>query len=270
MALIHVNFFSEVLGMGRSMDVVIPQVKNGVGQNGAFTLAGEDIPLLYLLHGGSDDQTMWQRRTSIERYAVSRGLAVVMPATDLGCYTNMKYGHDFYTFYAEELPELVNEFFPCLTRKREKTFIAGQSMGGYGALKLGLLHPERFSHVAALSALTRAQQLFEKADTAGIGENIFGSPEELKGTENDLYADADRFLERLQDGQNKAEKPRFLMICGTEDFLYQDNQDFFRRYHESLEIEGYWESGEHEWGFWDRNIVRVLDWLPLDAEGEGK
>ena len=94
MALIHANFYSETLGMERSMEVILPQAQNGIGQGGSKALT--DVPVMYLLHGASDDQTIWQRRTSIERYAVAKGLAVIMASTDLGFYSDMKYGYDFY------------------------------------------------------------------------------------------------------------------------------------------------------------------------------
>ena len=57
MALIHVNYYSSALGMQRAMDVVLPQKQNGVGQQSG---AGNGkYPVLYLLHGGSDDHTIW-------------------------------------------------------------------------------------------------------------------------------------------------------------------------------------------------------------------
>ena len=87
MALLHVNFFSDVLGMCMNMDVILPQqTKNQIGMKG--TRKDGKIPTLYLLHGMSDDHTIWQRRTSIERYVSEMGIAVVMPTTHLGWYTN--------------------------------------------------------------------------------------------------------------------------------------------------------------------------------------
>ncbi|WP_202621601.1 alpha/beta hydrolase [Anaerocolumna sedimenticola] len=139
MALIHVNFYSQTLGMQRSMDVIMPQKSNGIGQEGMER--EEKIPVLYLLHGASDDHTIWQRRTSIERYAVEKGLAVVMPATDLGFYADMKYGYDFWQFFSKEIFELVHEFFPGLSTQRKDTFVAGLSMGGFGTMKLGIMCP---------------------------------------------------------------------------------------------------------------------------------
>lgn len=91
-------------------------------------------PTLYLLHGLSDDHTIWLRRTSIERYVASMGLAVVMPAVHRSFYTDMDKGYRYWTFISEELPALARSFFP-LSDKREDNFAAGLSMGGYGAFK---------------------------------------------------------------------------------------------------------------------------------------
>ena len=94
MAFLEVNFFSDALGMAMSMNVVLPQKTRGnIGVNPGET--GETYPALYLLHGMSDDHTTWMRRTSIERYAEEHGVAVVMPTTYLGWYTDMKYGYRY-------------------------------------------------------------------------------------------------------------------------------------------------------------------------------
>ncbi|MBR5681136.1 MAG: esterase family protein, partial [Clostridia bacterium] len=83
MAFLEFNFFSDVLGMAMSMNVVLPQRTRGnIGVNPGE--AGETFPTLWLLHGMSDDHTIWMRRTSIERYAEEHGIAVVMPTTYLG------------------------------------------------------------------------------------------------------------------------------------------------------------------------------------------
>ena len=125
MALIQCDFFSESLGFSTSMNVILPQP------------ARERYRVLYLLHGMSDDHTIWCRRTSIERYVDPLGLAVVMPAVHRGYYTDMAAGYRYWTFISEELPALARSFFP-LSHKREDTFVAGLSMGGYGAFKLAL------------------------------------------------------------------------------------------------------------------------------------
>ena len=59
------------------------------------------------------------------------------------------------------------------------------------------------------------------------------------------------------------ELPRFFQCCGTEDFLYDQNVEFRDRFINKVDLTYYEEPGIHEWGFWDRNIQRVLNWLPL-------
>ena len=148
MALMHVDFFSDVLGMGMGMDVLIPQkTNNQIGMEGKAS--GKRYKTVYLLHGMSDDQTTWMRRTSIERYVSSLGIAVVMPTTHLGFYTDTLYQMKYWTFISKELPSICREFFPQMSERREDTLAAGLSMGGYGAWKLGLGASDNFGAAAS-------------------------------------------------------------------------------------------------------------------------
>lgn len=256
MALIHANFYSETLGMERSIDVILPQPQNGIGQSGEEKR--EKVPVLYLLHGASDDQTIWQRRTSIERYAVAKGLAVVMPATDLGFYTDMKYGYDFYQFFSKELPKVVHEFFPMISEKREDTFVAGLSMGGFGAFKLAINCPEQYSYAASLSGFLDPVRGLQDGGHQFL-KIVMGDAGEVEKSINDLPWR----LEQLLLQKPKAEMPKLFMCCGTEDFLYDMNVHFYQQFKDKVDLTYWEEPGTHEWGFWDRNIQRILDWLPL-------
>ncbi len=150
MALLHVDFFSDVLGMCTSADVILPQQTSGqIGMEGKG--AEGKLKTMYLLHGMSDDQTIWQRRTSIERYVSQLGIAVVMPTTHLAFYTDTTYGMRYWTYISEELPKICREFFPQMSDKKEDNLAAGLSMGGYGAWKLGLGASETFGAAASLS-----------------------------------------------------------------------------------------------------------------------
>jgi S-formylglutathione hydrolase FrmB len=112
MPLIRCDFFSEALRLSTSMTVILPQeTSSQIGMRG--TARGGEPPTLYLLHGLSDDDTIWLRRTSIERYAAPLGLAVVMPQVHRSFYTD---------------PALVRAFFRVSDRP-EDTFVAGLSMG---------------------------------------------------------------------------------------------------------------------------------------------
>ena len=142
MAFLRVDFYSEALGSGTGMNVLLPEAAQGIGFDASAGTGA--LPVLYLLHGLSDDHTAWMRRTSLERYAASRRLAVVMPCGGRSFYTNEAHGGRYWDFISEELPRAVQSFFP-VSRRREDTFAAGLSMGGYGALKLALRHPDRYA-----------------------------------------------------------------------------------------------------------------------------
>src|SRR4051812_41777322 len=105
MAFIDCHFYSDSLGVSASMHVILPQV--ATSQIGLASKAyGGKHPTLYLLHGLSDDHTIWMRRTSIERYASQLGIAVVMPAVNRSFYADMASGPKYWEFVSEELPAL--------------------------------------------------------------------------------------------------------------------------------------------------------------------
>jgi putative tributyrin esterase len=265
MALAHVDFFSEVLGLCCQADVILPQKLQGIGQEGANREG--DVPVLWLLHGASDDHTIWQRRTSIERYVAPLGIAVVMPAVQLSFYTNMETGGRFFDYITDELPVIMRDFFHFSAR-REDNFIAGLSMGGYGAFKAALTKPEQYAAAASLSGALdinalisrRAKDLAAKKDPqrTNLMKMIFGNTRAIKGSEHDL-------LHLLEKGvEDQVELPNLYVTCGTEDFLYADNlifRDLAQRL--GVELTYHEEPGIHEWGYWDRNIQKILAWLPL-------
>jgi len=256
MALIHCDFYSETLGLCTSMTVILPQnTRSQIGMTGKA--GSKKHPVLYLLHGMSDDHTIWLRRTSIERYVSDLGLAVVMPAANRSYYTDMHSGLKYWTFVSEELPALVHSFFP-ISDKREDTFAAGLSMGGYGAFKLALAKPDKFAAAASLSGALDPQALAELRPVLNTEHiSIFGD-KPLTGTSNDLY-----HLSRKL-ATTGTERPRLYQCCGTEDFLYEDNLKF-RDHLNSIHFDLTYEEGpgSHEWGYWDAHIQKVLRWLNL-------
>ena len=146
MAVMKIEYYSQVLDMEWGVNVLYPDA------NRVEEPECEDIPVLYLLHGMSGNHNSWLKRTNVERLLRGTNLIVVMPNTSNGWYTDTQYGFDYYTALAEELPEVLKRFFPNMTSKREKTFIAGLSMGGYGCFKLALA-TNRFSHAASFQVL---------------------------------------------------------------------------------------------------------------------
>lgn len=260
MALLHVTYHSGVLNLNVHMDVILPE--RTMGQIGMRGTAGETYPTLYLLHGMSDDHTIWQRRTSIERYAAKYNLAVVMPMADLSWYTDMYRGPKYFTFLTRELPNICRSMFPHMSTRREDTFAAGLSMGGYGALKCALRADDVFACAAALSSGADVARLARdaRADRRAYWEDVFGPADQIKDSFNDLFAAA-RALKA-----SGRQLPRLYMWCGTEDSLFADNIHM----RDCLRTEGYdltWEQspGGHSWDRWDEKIQTVLQWLPLEG-----
>ncbi len=260
MALIHLDFRSDTLRLSTSMTVILPQP---VLERGATPPASRrrPWPTLYLLHGLSDDHTIWQRRTSIERYVEPLGLAVVMPQVHRSFYTDMASGNRYWTFIREEVPAVARSFFP-LSAARADNYVAGLSMGGYGAFKLALTHPDRFAAAASLSGALNLARIARHPDPRRLSprevKSIFGDGEKVAGSRHDLFHLAKRVA--AQDSP----KPRLYQWCGTDDRLYADNVAF-RDHAQALGLPLTYDEGpgRHEWIEWDREIQKVLAWLPV-------
>jgi putative tributyrin esterase len=243
MALIHVDFSAESLDLATSMTVVLPQE------------GPTPPPVLYLLHGLTDDHTAWTRYTSIERYAYDHKLAVVMPQVHRSFYADEAHGMKFWTFLSDELPRVVQRFFN-VSQKREETFVAGLSMGGYGAFKWALRQPERFAAAVSLSGALDVAWLQKNDDRPHIREvmdRVFAG-RDTEGSDDDLF----HLLERA----DKSALPRLMLRCGTGDHLFEQNERFVHACARAgLPLDSEFEPGGHEWSFWDRHIPRALDFF---------
>lgn len=249
MAFFEMHFASDTLGMQCTAHVVLPQVSTS--QIGMKSVGNADgCPVVYLLHGLSDDHSIWIRRTSVERYASQYGFALVIPCVHRSYYSNMQSGLRYWDFISDELPKIVGSFFK-VSQDPAKTFAAGLSMGGFGALKLALNCPEKFAAAGAFSSAVRPAHLASVIpDRIAEFNSIFGSLDNIPGSINDLYHIAEL---RKKEG---VKLPELYLACGTEDFLYQENL-LFKAHLEKLGIPFAWheEPGTHEWGFWDRHIL---------------
>ena len=128
---------------------------------------GKKLPVLYLLHGLSDNETGWMTLTSIGRYATNdREMITVMPNGDRSFYCDIPNFGNYFSYITKELPDYIEAMLPAADN-RENRFIAGLSMGGYGALKCGLLAPDTFGAVASLSGGVDAIDCAKDADSEG-------------------------------------------------------------------------------------------------------
>lgn len=245
MAFLRGDFHSDALDMNTCANIIVPDAKDN-----------NEMNVLYLLHGLSDNCTGWSRLTSIERYANEANCVVIMPEVQRSFYTDMKYGVKYFSYVAVELPKIMHKLFN-ISNKPENTYVAGLSMGGYGALKCALSYPEKYAGCASFSGVCDIQASIDDSTTS-ISRNeikaIFG--EELKvGDNNDL------FYLSTKANQSK-EKPKIIMTCGTDDFLYQQNIKL-RNHIEELNFEFEYQEwkDEHTWRFWDASIQLALDFF---------
>lgn len=261
MALLQVNFTSATLHRKVPMQVILP----------SDTVNGSEGPFktLYLLHGLMDNCQAWTSNTRIERWAMERNLAVVMPSAENSFYVDVPGGSapfgDFGVYVGQELVEVTRKMFP-LSPKREDTFIAGLSMGGFGALRNGLKYADTFGYIACLSG---AVHIFEyPLDEPGrniIGEDAsFGDIRAAALTDRNPRVAAQALFDRIK-ASGDITFPKVYIACGTEDYLLQANRQLAQFLKANAVNVTYEEGpGKHDWDFWDTYIQRVLDWLPIE------
>lgn len=248
----QVHWRSEVLAKQTTMQVLLPSVGR------------PPYATLYLLHGLGDDSTAWLRRSRIEVYVRELPLLVVMPDGYRGFYTDHDEGPAFARHCGEELVEFVERNFPAKPARGARA-IGGLSMGGYGALRLALGHPERFcsahSNSGALVRLNlglsarqaRRDPVFRKHPPAFLAElrRIFGR--QVVGSSHDLLA----LIRRARRRHRRL--PRILLDCGTEDSLLEANREFHRQLLAQRVPHLYREfPGNHDWDYWDLHIREAL------------
>lgn len=271
MALVQVNFISKSLMRTVPIQVILPVDKlvfPGMPER-------EDKPFktLYLLHGLLGNYTDWVSGTRIQRWAEEKDLVVVMPSGDNSFYVDHPEaggGNRYGEFIGKELVEITRKMFN-LSHQREDTFIAGLSMGGYGAIINGLTYHETFGCIAGLSSGLILEKALDWTYDApfilnrAYYESCFGDLNEALASDKNPKVLVKKLKEKMQDNPN-IHFPKMYMACGTEDHALLDaNREFrdclFENDIDLTYVEG---PGGHDWEFWDTYIKKVIDWLPLE------
>lgn len=213
---------------------------------------------LYLLHGlyGSDD--IFLANTSIQKFAEDNGIAIVIPCGENSFYVDNPKAHAYYGEYVgQELLDITRNIFP-LSHRREDTFIAGFSMGGYGAVRNGLKYHENFSKIGMISAALITDDIVNYTEDGNVlrsrdfYESIFGDLDELKGSDMDPKA----LIERCPN------VPDIYMACGEDDFLFEKNVDFHEFLKDmDIDVDFVKASGEHTWEFSEKYIKEFIKTL---------
>ena len=244
MALLTIQFPGQSIGKQTAMHVILPPGK------GPF-------PVLYLLHGLSDDYTIWLRRTSIERYVEGRNLMVVMPDGGRSFYCNdgRPGGPAYEDHIARDVVGFVDNTFRTIAGRRGRA-IAGLSMGGYGAVMLAMRHPELFSVACSHSGAVT----FMHAALIGTPPAVHPDVGALAAS---LPTDGHYDLFALAQGVGPARsRPALRLDCGRDDFLLKDN----RAFHAHLKKAGYRHTyreypGAHSWDYWDEHIRESIAFI---------
>jgi putative tributyrin esterase len=258
MSLVRIDHVPETVKGTLPLVIILPDPD----ENGKLELAKRKV--LYLLHGLSEDASAWQRYTCIETIAAAYGIVVVMPSGGRSFYINQPNGQAYFSYLTEELPQFLADVFN-LAPRREDTLIAGSSMGGYGAIKAALQHPELYAAAASFSGILSLAVLQLLPDTDPRRDEfalLFGDLEKLVGSEHDPAV----WLEHAAEKTSQL-PPLFISVSRQEDVYLLSGM--FHEACQSLGVQSEYheEDGGHDWLFWDGQIRRFLsDFLgPMPA-----
>lgn len=240
--LLQAQIFSRALQGETCLNILLPQ-----------ELTSRTYPILYLLHGMYGGPSNWLRYTSLERYVEERQLVVVLPEGKNSFYLDTSPGSLYETYITEELPSLIQRLLP-VSDKPEDRFIAGLSMGGYGAVRAALLHPESYGRAGCLSGVLDFKAFFQNL-----------SPEERPNIPDPSDPRTDLALLANQAVAAGKKLPPMFISCGTDDMTYPYYLNARKWLGPLLPAGSVWHtaSGGHDWSYWDAHIQDILNWLPL-------
>lgn len=233
MSVLNVRFKSVALGKWTSFNVIHPD-----GGEGPF-------PVLMQLHGYSDDSFSWLYNSNIVRHAGDYPLIVVLPDGGTSRYLNLPFHERFGLQRYEDLlmRDITAEIARTFQARPGPWAIGGLSMGGYGALRLGMKHSDRFasiwSHSSGMLHLTDDwRALLDDPDDA------------------DVFVQVARLKSRVEAGEGQ---PAIAFDCGTDDFVFDANRDL-HRHMEAIGLEHHYaeHKGGHTWEYWDLHVQEAL------------
>ena len=259
MAYINSTIYSNVLRQEVALDLFLPNDKPDRG-------IIEPRGVIYFLHGLGSSEKRFREYTAVNRYAADNDLAMVYVSAPQSFYNDMKYGLPYYTYITEELPQLLKSLYN-IDFPREKTFIAGLSMGGYGAFRISLSKPEMFAGVASLSGACDIRMMAETVKKMPVIEGdsksfipAFGEDCDIKD-EQDLY-----YLAKKVAEMPKEKQPRIALMTGKQDdlFFLHDQAKALGEYMKGLDLREFkymaWD-GVHDYTFWDRAILHTISYF---------
>lgn len=208
-------------------------------------------PVVFLLHGKSGKGSSFYDHTDVIAFSEKFGVITIAPSVENSYYTNMARGERYFDYLSKEVPFMVNQTLN-IKMDKENSYVLGYSMGGYGAMKLGLIYPERFRGIASLSGSLRSveenRELMKSSNRYDL-ELCYGVKDLGEDAHNDLYSLIDRIIE---EGK---EFPNLYLYCGERDGL----MDYNLRFKEYLEKKNiphtfFKDEGNHEFNYWNQQM----------------
>ena len=251
MAILEMNYKSASLKRYVKVKIVLPFENSDF----SYDEKGTRYKTLVLLHGYTENEDIWINESPIVREARHRKLAVLMPAGENSFYHDYDVLNGKYeTFIGEELLEICRNNFP-LSEKKEDTYIACSSMGGYGAMHIGLKHSETFSKIVSFSGgflkyIDEDTRNLLRASDPGTYDRIY-----------DLF-DKEAREDSLEGLLERKTEQKILLLCGKKDPLILVNRRM-EEYLKENEIDHIYKEGEgaHDFDYWSSELPYVLDYL---------
>jgi enterochelin esterase-like enzyme len=231
-----------------------------------YESSGRNYPVLYLLHGGGDDQTGWIQFGEVLHItdkAIREGAAtpmiIVMPDAQTGKrgYSNDATGSWRYEdFFFQELMPFVEKKYRIKAEKRYRA-VAGLSMGGDGSFTYALHHPELFSSACPLSAGTGPLTLEDartrlRRENAGIADSLIVAFYNRQSVVTMMNTMPDSLIKSV----------RWYIDCGDDDFLYEGNSlVHIAMRKRNIPHEFRVRNGAHNWTYWRESLPEVLAFI---------
>ncbi len=248
---------SKILNMERKYAIYLPH---------DYETSSRSYPVLYLLHGGGDDQTGWVQFGEVQNItdkAINEGkstpMIIIMPDANTGRrgYSNNATGTWLYEdFFFKELMPYVEKKYRIKSEKRFRA-IAGLSMGGDGSFTYALHHPELFSSACPLSAGTGPLTL-DNAKT-----NVRRMDSTASTTQIESFFNRQSVVNMVNAVPDSLKKSvRWYIDCGDDDFLYEGNSlVHIAMRKKEIPHEFRIRNGGHSWPYWRSALPEVLDFV---------
>lgn len=245
---------SVALEMDTKVNVLLPEDRHQTGD-----IRGKKYPVLYILHGMKEDCSSWLNLSTIMLNCRDLDLIVVMPSANNSSYLDTAYGFRYYTWISEELPRKLKNYFP-ISDDPAQTFIMGESMGGYGTMRVAFANPDKYGKAVVLSAGNIADRL--KEGLSGLSTAFSPDIEAELASDNNI----ENLVYKLKE--YKGTKPEYMFYCGTEDRVYPSCHKFAEFMKEQLpdyKIGAEYWHGEHNFFFWNEAIPKALKFFGFEV-----